>query len=443
MTMLRVAIHDPRTGMDEEAFFAQSPVRIGRNALNDLLLDEPSVSQWHGQLVFGEHGIEFVDVGSSNGTRVSGAPALANQTVPIALDSVIELGPLLLRAEQVDARGARARGLGARVSEDVLTILTTIDVGLAASDEAESDDTNAGPVPPDTAVASSAISQLQYLHAILEVIGPLRAAYVEAVAEQVDALPSASRSKLVPQLVRELPELGHMAEIGELAERHRISLDGPRREHATASEWLEKLAGAPLRGPQGESIAEARALARVAVLLQTFARSLFELRRAKQEAARGLGLGGADESWPRSGDDILAWLLDFRADGEDRVSGLMREFADLAVHQMALVAAMREGARALVEEMSPHATEQQLARTRSREGGLRALLPTTDHSRWAAFRARFADLVDGERFLRTAFGARFGRAYLATVGHAPPAAPRPAVPTPRAIAPTLAIPMTR
>ena len=76
---IAIEIGDTRTGAIEEAFFRTSPVRIGRNALNDLLLDEPSVSQWHGQIVFDESSISFVDVGSSNGSCVDGCRAPAHR----------------------------------------------------------------------------------------------------------------------------------------------------------------------------------------------------------------------------------------------------------------------------------------------------------------------------------------------------------------------------
>ena len=57
--------------------FASSPVRIGRNQLNELVLNEPFVSQWHAVVRFDEHKVRYVDLGSTNGTTMNGAAARA------------------------------------------------------------------------------------------------------------------------------------------------------------------------------------------------------------------------------------------------------------------------------------------------------------------------------------------------------------------------------
>ena len=63
--------------------FAQSPVRLGRNALNDLQLDESFVSQWHGVIRFDDKQAMYLDLGSTNPTLIDGEPVKRNVEVAI------------------------------------------------------------------------------------------------------------------------------------------------------------------------------------------------------------------------------------------------------------------------------------------------------------------------------------------------------------------------
>lgn len=442
---LRIAIHDPRTGVEEETFFRTSPVRIGRNALNDLLLDEPSVSQWHAQLVWSEQGVWFTDVGSSNGSSIGASRAVPNHPVAIDETAVVEVGPVVLRVmrvEESEPTRARRLPLGGAMPDEILTAMSSLDVAdVASGEEGEELATHASDESEQTALASNAIAQLQFLRATLAALAPARAAYFEELREQIEGLPSAARGKILPQLAREYPELARSPDFIELARRAGVADVTP--DETTAREWLETLVGARLVGAHGEEISDARILARVALLLSTFAQSLFELMRAKEHVVRELGLGGG-ERVPESGQEILAYLLDFQFDGEDRVSTLARVFADLAMHQMAMVSATREGARSLIEELAPSAITQRAQRERGKTSSWRDLLPLGSMQLWDLYRRAHTDLAEGDRFARQVFGQRFGRAYLAMTGRQQSAAATPPPPPIVRTAPEQdAIPVTR
>ena len=437
-TELRVAIHDPRTGVDEVAFFRSSPVRIGRNALNDLLLDEPSVSQWHAQLAFDEQHVWFTDVGSSNGSAIGSTPVVPHQAIAIDETTSLEVGPVVLRVSRADsAEDTSARCSPGMLSDDLRTAISVLDVARGADELA----TEAGGEDAETALASSAINHLQYLRTVLAAVEPARRAYLEALEDQIESLPPASRAKIIPQLTRELPELSRSPELLALAVRHGV--EGADVRELTPREWLERLSGMPLGGPHGEEVDDARVLARVAALLQTFAEALFELMRAREHVARELGLGPGDGT-PTSGQEILAYLCDFRVAGEERVAALTRVFADLAMHQIAMVGATREGVRALIEELSPEAVTRSAQKDRERAGALRDLLPLRGAALWEQYRRAHSDLAEGDRFARLVFGPRFSRAYLAMTGRRP--APADA-PQPPRVPPTVprrdAVPVTR
>ena len=62
----------PQNGEPRKVAFVRSPVRLGRNALNDLQIDEGFVSQWHAVIDFDGQETHFRDLGSTNGTLMDG-----------------------------------------------------------------------------------------------------------------------------------------------------------------------------------------------------------------------------------------------------------------------------------------------------------------------------------------------------------------------------------
>lgn len=77
---VRIAVYrsDKRTWQTHD--FAQVPIRIGRNKLNDLQLEDVGVSQFHAVLELQGHQLVVRDVGSLNGTVVQGIGRLPPNT---------------------------------------------------------------------------------------------------------------------------------------------------------------------------------------------------------------------------------------------------------------------------------------------------------------------------------------------------------------------------
>ncbi|MEY4508364.1 MAG: hypothetical protein RLZZ450_486 [Pseudomonadota bacterium] len=86
------AEHEART----EYLFAHSPVRVGRSLLNDLALEYGFVSHCHGLFHFDEQRVEFVDVGSTNGSFVNGTRLVTNQRVTLSNPATVTIGALRL-----------------------------------------------------------------------------------------------------------------------------------------------------------------------------------------------------------------------------------------------------------------------------------------------------------------------------------------------------------
>jgi type VI secretion system protein len=105
---------------------------------------------------------------------------------------------------------------------------------------------------------------------------------------------------------------------------------------------------------------------------------------------------------------VLAYLLDPGHPG--RAAELQRAFADLMVHQVALLNGVVEGARALLSRVGPEAIEAE-APSSVLPGPLRA------PALWKAFEARFKEIFEEESAITDAlFGAEFARAYSGMVG---------------------------
>jgi serine/threonine protein kinase len=90
-----------------------SPVRLGRSPRNDLPLQHPFASAWHGLLEFDGAGVRYTDLGSTNGSLLDGAPVAARQPVPVPPGGRIQIGGLVLTVPPAPA-GAGGRTEAAR-----------------------------------------------------------------------------------------------------------------------------------------------------------------------------------------------------------------------------------------------------------------------------------------------------------------------------------------
>src|SRR5919204_3544204 len=104
MLPLVIYIEDPDAPDGERRYvFKQSPVRVGRSPMNDLVLAQGFVSQLHGLVRFDARETVVVDLGSTNGTEIDGQRAAKNVPVPVDEDTRLAIGPIRLRFAREDA----------------------------------------------------------------------------------------------------------------------------------------------------------------------------------------------------------------------------------------------------------------------------------------------------------------------------------------------------
>jgi hypothetical protein len=93
---LAVQLKGPTPELSRTLRFSESPVRIGRNQLNDIPLDDPFVSEWHGIIRFTGQDVAYVDLGSTNGSVLDGQRLAKNQPAPLTGSSRLQLGRIEL-----------------------------------------------------------------------------------------------------------------------------------------------------------------------------------------------------------------------------------------------------------------------------------------------------------------------------------------------------------
>jgi pSer/pThr/pTyr-binding forkhead associated (FHA) protein len=72
---------------------------IGRATDNGIVLDDTQTSRCHAMLLMQDGAVLLLDMESSNGTSVNGAPALPDEPVRLNDGDVVVIGRVLLRYE--------------------------------------------------------------------------------------------------------------------------------------------------------------------------------------------------------------------------------------------------------------------------------------------------------------------------------------------------------
>ena len=96
--VIQIQIQHVRTGEQKTLWFEQSPIRIGRNQLNNVAIDDHFVSEWHGIIRFDATGVYYFDLGSTNGSSLDGRSLPKNTVTPLTAGSKLVIWPCQLSA---------------------------------------------------------------------------------------------------------------------------------------------------------------------------------------------------------------------------------------------------------------------------------------------------------------------------------------------------------
>ena len=413
MIPLVVRVEDLDGGGAEQFAFIRSPVRIGRGELNDVPLQRPFVSTYHGLIQFDDQETRYVDLGSTNGSTLDGARLERNTPVPVGPDTELLIGSFRLTF----ARRATSERPGRPRPPTAFAV--------RASSVLARPPPTPPPEPEAAAAAAEAVVDAASIELDLQYASyrgaweHLRAALETALAGLDEAARRAAFERFATRYPSAAAEPGFRDLAGPAGPETRLPVAGageaPSRGGDDARRLLGAFAESYLGDRRPDPAADAEALlGRVALVLETFGRSFVELRRGYEEFGRDMGVRTIQGEGPvhraRDARELLAYLLEPRADGRDRE--LQRGFAEIMIHEVALLRGVTEGARALLGRISPEALEAQ---------GPKGVWPLRAAALWKAFEARFHELADEDRAITGAlFGKEFARAYAATAGEAGP-----------------------
>jgi predicted component of type VI protein secretion system len=405
--------------------FERSPVRIGRNPLNDLTIDHAFVSQWHAQLRFEGMEVTIMDLGSTNGSAINGRRLPSQQNIRVGgpVDE-IQLGPIRMQlnfgpAALATEQGGRASLVGGRGHMGAATMM----VGAGAKTAI---------VEPGAPGQTSPAKAIEFVMGAVDATRPTYTHYRQAwdavlqqLKLQLDSAPEDIRPTVVRAMIRSMPQLATEPDVATLLATYEIDaaeflLPEPRA-------WLARLAGRPETAKNEVHVG--LAMERVGALLEAFSESYVELRKGMESFGSDIGLQLASTDSmlhkAQSREDVMAYLLEWRGDGEQRVDDLRRSFVDVALHQVAMLSGVMAGTRALLNEVSPDTLGSGKGSTALavKPPLWTRLLPFGGAAKWERFRATHRRLLEEDRFSRLLFGREFARAYYAVSGNATDSTP--------------------
>lgn len=425
--------------------FGHFPVRIGRNPLNDLKLLPGFVSQFHAVLELRGTSLMLRDLGSKNGTVLpSGERAPAHDMIALeehqgqfaisalsfraTVEDVGEVAPA--RAPQ---RGLLLGGLGAEKAQFAETML---------ADPAHVSFVVAEPVvvpaqPAELGEGTPALrSQIKAYKASRGTIGRV----LQTLASEITSVPPDQRQALLSWAREAFPNIAEEPEFKRLIEHHGAVFDerdagaAGRRLEYVALQAVRELATLyrPRSAPIGSEQELVEFLTRVRDTLDVFFKTFVPLRDGYRQFKSDMDIREATPYFdspagramaavsraktPMALAELLLGTSDDQLAAHRAVEGT---FADLMIHQLALLSGVMKGVYSLMGELAPSGIEAMLEeRRRKGEAGF-TLGPYRFRELWKLFAARYGDLTESDKQLYAAvFGHDFVRAYAQLSGEA-------------------------
>jgi type VI secretion system protein ImpI len=392
-----------------ERSFAALPIRVGRNALNDFQLNQDLVSNFHALVEELDGKICVRDLSSKNGVYVwrgDRVPTRIQANTPVDLSSsgfTFFLGPQL-RLELMSVQGSVPESLrGSPVSGSVLGNEDMLRASRPPSPDQMGNPLGGLPSLPPLPPAGPGQDPAAL---------PGAAAPYGALPPLPGQAPAGANWAAAPNAAAPLEAPGGRPGM-HTGHFNTLPLDG------LALQGLRELAGSLVPGKTLKTTGDvARFITKLHDAIAVFCRCFIPLREGHAQFISSLDLQRAamQRSMRRSRaymavemarqpEAVAAALLDWNEpslDGPKAVEGI---FADLMIHQVALLDGVMQGVQALLEELSPERIEQSL------EGQGRFGLGGRNRALWQAYAERFAELSDEKHAFSRIFGSEFTEAY--------------------------------
>jgi hypothetical protein len=444
MLALLVRVDDFKDNSTRSFAFGKTPVRIGRNALNDLPLAFPFVSQWHAVVAFDQNQAAYYDLGSTNGTTVQGGQRLAaNQPVGIpGPEYEFRIGALRLTFQLANVPEHMITGAGNANADS-----TVVSAGLKGAQARLPGGGASGHPPVDNDVSSTMMidsaslmgGQTVPTTARPTMMGParnqilgLRPLYIahrrawqdlqQGLVNVLSQVPQSQVGAALTLFAESFPESAFEPQLKALAQSQNVTLPGDAGgAGGAAGQLIQQLAQylVPSRpAPQTPQEMEGF-LVRALASLETFGTAYVSLRRSQEEFGTemvGSQRRSADPTPIEDAQDprpVLEYLLDWTGDGDARMQQLRSQYAEIMTHQVALLGAVMEGVRKLLQvRLSPAG----ILRHVEGEGGAFSFGPFKAAAAWKRYLALHDELTEDKEITSAIFGRDFARAYSAALG---------------------------
>jgi type VI secretion system protein ImpI len=395
-----------------ERTYERPPVFIGRRPSSDFLLDTQGVSQTHACVDIRGGAIVVRDCGSANGTLIAGVVGEPHQwTRGGSLRDVVEIhiSEWTLQVSALTVAEAPAN-TGTATLTDLLKPQP-----LRPNHPSHAFDPR--PLPPQertvamnpqAGTAVLAPSALPIAGRYAEFLVADRALY-DATSRLLAETPGAQQQALCDQLAATYPLMAREPRFVALLKHYGWLQPQGTSLASSALDRMQELVRWYL-GPDRSISSEAEMLAfkehqRRALdeLLIGFVRLVSGLDKFEEQMAIHPERPGASSS----AEELVRQLLDWRLPADSALQHVRGSFADLMMHQVALLHGIMRGVKALLTELAPETIE---AIAKERRGT--SLFSFGGPDPWTIYKERHADFSDeeNERF-RVLFGADFAEEY--------------------------------
>jgi type VI secretion system protein ImpI len=424
---LKLRITNTRDNTSMERTFDRFPVRIGRNPLNDMQLDLPFVSQFHAVLELNGQSLMLRDLGSKNGTLLRGAGRVPPNTVVdlAATNYEFAIVTLIFQASPVTAMEA-AKEPATRKRHGTVLAMSTADATKLTQ----------GPGHPSQAgmpavVPGMPMGQVDTSAQILGQVKPLYEAYRAAWAQvyrviytSAGQIDPASKVALVRRVTAELPALTGEIDFQRLAAHFGSPVVPPAagagsKEEGVALQGLKELASWYLPGGRPlEGVPDIVAfLQKLQDTLDVFLKCFVPLRDGYKQFEKDMDIKktsrpgmmaptGNSVETARDPKELAAKLLDWKDPSNEHTRTVESTFADLMIHQVAMLNGVMKGVKTLLANLAPATIEREADDPRQKKSGL---LGNRFKVLWELYSARHSDYADEEK---EAFGVIFGKEFV-------------------------------
>jgi type VI secretion system protein ImpI len=431
---LRMRVVNTLDGSVLDRTFDRSPVRIGRSSLNELQIQAAFVSQYHAVIEFDGTRLLLRDLGSTNGTTLRAAGRVPPNT-PIDLTqqnyefAIVSMWfQLFFVSDVAPAKSERKReGTILSMTADDLHKLMAGVPGSGA---------HAAPGGPDRSREHMARLQPAY--------DEYRASWGKLYRELfalTSALDPPARAHLLQQMLADMGPVQNEGDFQRLASQLGMpaAVARPNRgnqgtqEETVALQAMRDLAASfvPERGPL-ERVVDVVAFAqKMQDVLDVFFKCFLPLRdghkqfttqmdikrtRSPRDAARAVETA-------RDARQIAARVLDWADPSNEGSRAIESTFAEVMVHQVAMLNGVMRGVRSLLAKLAPASIESELLSNRRRAASGMQIGPFRYKTLWELYGEIYGDFAEDEKqAFMLIFGPEFVHAYSELAGEAPAAA---------------------